>query len=127
MGNGFGISSLRLYGSALVGIVTVGLIFLITDYFTSKKYNPVRSIALASESGHATNIIQGLAIGMKATILPAIVLCFGILVSYSLGGMYGLALAAVAMLSLAGLIVALDSYGPITDNAAGICERWPMP
>jgi K(+)-stimulated pyrophosphate-energized sodium pump len=101
--------------------------FLITDFFTSKKYGPVKSIALSSQSGHATNIITGLAVGMKSTILPVIFISAGILISFSLFGMYGLAICVVSMLSLTGLIVALDSYGPITDNASGIAEMSGLP
>jgi K(+)-stimulated pyrophosphate-energized sodium pump len=116
------LSSLRLYFSSLAGILVAGGMFLITDYFTSKKYSPVKEIAKAAKLGPAINIIEGLSIGMRSTILPALLVCAGILVSFWLSGMYGLALATLAMLSLTGLIVALDSYGPITDNAAGIAE-----
>ena len=118
---------INLYLPALVGLLIAGFIFLITDFFTSKKYSPVKSIALASQSGHATNIIAGLSIGMKSTILPVILISAGILISFALGGMYGLAIAAVSMLSLTGLIIALDSYGPITDNASGISEMAGLP
>ena len=118
---------INLYLPALVGLLIAGLVFLITDFFTSKKYSPVKSIAAASQSGHATNIIAGLATGMKSTILPVILISAGILVSFALGGMYGLAIAAVSMLSLTGLIIALDSYGPITDNASGISEMAGLP
>jgi len=112
----------QLYLPALVGLLIAGGMFLITDYFTSKKYRPVRSIAEASKTGHATNIIKGLAVGMQSTGLPIILICLGIGISFWLGGMMGLAIAVVSMLSLAGMIVALDSYGPITDNASGIAE-----
>jgi len=118
---------INLYLPALVGLLIAGFIFLITDFFTSKKHSPVKSIALASQSGHATNIIAGLAIGMKSTILPVILISVGILISFWLGGLYGLAICAVSMLSLTGLIVALDSYGPITDNASGISEMAGLP
>ena len=118
---------ISLYLPALVGLLIAGFIFLITDFFTSKKYFPVKSIALASESGHATNIIAGLSLGMKSAILPVILISLGILISFALGGMYGLAIAAVSMLSLTGLIIALDSYGPITDNASGISEMAGLP
>lgn len=117
-----GVSVESLYLPALIGILIAGFMFVITEFFTSKKHSPVQSIAKASESGHGTNIIVGLAVGMKSTVLPVLLICLGILISYSLGGMYGLALAVVAMLSLTGLIIALDAYGPITDNAAGISE-----
>ncbi|PIP22031.1 MAG: sodium-translocating pyrophosphatase, partial [Candidatus Nealsonbacteria bacterium CG23_combo_of_CG06-09_8_20_14_all_39_25] len=119
---GFQMPFLNLYLPAIVGLLIAGGMFLITDYFTSKKYRPVRSIAQASQSGHGPNIIAGLAVGMESTILPIILISIGILISFALGGMYGLAIAAVAMLSLTGLIIALDSYGPICDNAAGISE-----
>lgn len=119
---GFQMPFLNLYLPAIVGLLIAGGMFLITDYFTSKKYRPVRSIAQASQSGHGPNIIAGLAVGMESTILPIILISIGILISFALGGMYGLAIAAVTMLSLTGLIIALDSYGPICDNAAGISE-----
>ena len=112
----------QLYLPALVGLLIAGGMFLITDYFTSKKYGPVRSIAEASQTGHATNIIRGLAVGMQSTALPVVLISLGILISFWSGGMMGLAIAVVSMLSLAGMIVALDSYGPITDNASGIAE-----
>jgi K(+)-stimulated pyrophosphate-energized sodium pump len=114
-----------LYLPTLFGLIIVGGIFVITEYFTSKKHKPVQDIAFASQSGHGTNVIAGLAVGMKATILPVILISVGILASFYFSGaygMYGLAISAVAMLSLAGMIIALDSYGPITDNAAGIAE-----
>jgi len=121
-----GVKFSSLYLPALIGLIIVGGIFVITEYFTSKKHKPVQSIAFASQSGHGTNIIAGLAIGMKSTILPVILISVGIWASFYFGGlaygMYGLAISAVAMLSLAGMIIALDSYGPITDNAAGIAE-----
>jgi len=123
----FQIPVINLYLPALVGLLIAGFMFLITDFFTSKKYSPVKSIAAASQSGHATNIIAGLSVGMKSTILPVLLISAGILISFWLGGMYGLAIAAVSMLSLTGLIIALDSYGPITDNASGISEMAGLP
>ncbi len=123
----FKMSPLNLYLPALVGLIIAGGMFLITEFFTSKKYSPVKSIAVASQSGHGTNVIAGLAVGMKSTILPVILISFGILISFALGGVYGIAISAVAMLSLTGLIIALDSYGPITDNAAGITEMAGLP
>lgn len=111
-----------LYLPTLIGLLIVGGIFVITEYFTSKKHKPVQSIAIASQSGHGTNIIAGLAVGMKSTLLPVILISIGILASFNLSGIYGLAISAVSMLSLAGMIIAMDSYGPITDNAAGISE-----
>jgi len=123
----FQIPVVNLYLPALIGLLIAGFIFLITDFFTSKKYSPVKSIATASQSGHATNIIAGLVVGMRATIWPVVLISAGILISFALGGVYGLAIAAVSMLSLTGLIIALDSYGPITDNASGISEMAGLP
>ena len=123
----FRLPLVSLYLPALSGLLIAFFIFLITDFFTSKKHSPVRSIARASQSGHATNIIAGLACGMKSTILPVILISIGILISFWLGGLYGLAICAVSMLSLTGLIIALDSYGPITDNASGISEMAGLP
>jgi len=123
----FQLGIVNLYLPALIGLLIAAGIFLITEFFTSKKYQPVQSIALASQSGHGTNIITGLAVGMKATILPVILILIGILISFWLAQMYGLAIAAVSMLSLTGLIIALDAYGPITDNAAGISEMSHQP
>ncbi|HUW72027.1 MAG TPA: sodium-translocating pyrophosphatase [Candidatus Humimicrobiaceae bacterium] len=121
------IASVNLYLPVVIGLLIAGGMFLITDFFTSKKYWPVRSIAQASQFGHGPNIISGLAVGMKSTIWPVILISLGILISFNLAGMYGLAIAAVAMLSLAGLIIAIDSYGPITDNASGIAEMAGLP
>jgi len=123
----FKMSPMSLYLPALIGLLIAAGMFLITEFFTSKKYSPVQSIAKASQSGHGTNIIAGLAVGMKSTILPVILISAGILISFSVGGLYGLALSALAMISLSGLIIALDSYGPITDNAAGISEMAGLP
>ena len=104
-----------------------GLLFVITDYYTSTRFRPVRTIAKASETGHATNIIQGLAQGFQGTAAPALVLAFAILGANELAGIYGIAIAVVAQLSLTGLIVALDAFGPITDNAGGIAEMAELP
>ncbi|OGZ17483.1 MAG: sodium-translocating pyrophosphatase [Candidatus Nealsonbacteria bacterium RBG_13_36_15] len=111
-----------LYFSALVGLVIAAFVFLITDYFTSTKYRPVKAIAKASETGHATNIISGLATGMRSTAPIVILISLGILISFQMAGLYGIALAALSLLSLAGIVIALDAYGPITDNASGIAE-----
>ncbi|HLH69456.1 MAG TPA: sodium-translocating pyrophosphatase [Candidatus Dormibacteraeota bacterium] len=123
-----GISDPRnLFWCGLVGILITVLIVAITEFFTEARYWPVRLIARQSVTGHATNIIAGSAIGMMATALPVIVIGVGILVSYGLGGLYGVAIAAVALLSLTGIVVAIDSYGPITDNAGGIAEMADLP
>lgn len=112
----------KLYASSVLGLLIAVGLFLITDYYTSKKHRPVKEIAKASQSGHATNVITGLAVGMESTFAPVMIICFGVLVSFWLGGMYGLGICAVSLLSLTGLIIALDSYGPVTDNAAGLAE-----
>ena len=112
--------------TSLPSIVT-GLLFVITDYYTSTRFAPVKSTAAASQTGHATNIIQGLAQGMQGTAAPAIVLVLGILAADGLAGIYGVGVAVMAQLSLTGLIVALDAFGPITDNAGGIAEMADMP
>ncbi len=117
----------NLFYVSLVGIVVTILLFAITDYYTAKEHRPVQQIASASKTGAGTNLIQGLAIGMEATALPVLVIVAAIAISYSLGGMYGIALAAAAMLSLSGIIIAVDSYGPITDNAGGIAEMAGLP
>ncbi|MDQ8726144.1 sodium-translocating pyrophosphatase [Bradyrhizobium sp. LHD-71] len=124
---GVSYTGLDLFLCGVVGLAVTGLIIWITEYYTGTDYRPVKSIAASSVTGHGTNVIQGLAISMEATALPAIVIIAGILITYSLAGLFGIAIATTTMLALAGMIVALDAFGPVTDNAGGIAEMAGLP
>ena len=115
-------SGTSLYLCSIIGIVITGLLIWITEYYTGTNYRPVQSVAKASTTGHGTNVIQGLAVSMEATALPALVIVIGIVMTFQLAGLFGIAIAVTAMLALAGMVVALDAYGPVTDNAGGIAE-----
>ena len=120
-------NGMSLYLCGVLGLAITGLIIWITEYYTGVNYRPVKSVAAASETGHGTNVIQGLAVSMEATALPAIVIVVGILATYSLAGLFGIAIAVTTMLALAGMVVALDAFGPVTDNAGGIAEMADLP
>ena len=127
VGTQMAFTGLNLFYCCLTGLVVTGLLMRITEYYTMTNYRPVKSIAEASLTGHGTNVIQGIAVSMEATALPAVVISAGILLSYQNAGLFGIAVAATTMLALAGMIVALDAYGPVTDNAGGIAEMSKMP
>ena len=116
------LTGMNLLYCSIIGLVITGAIVVITEYYTGVNYRPVKSVAAASESGHGTNVIQGLAVSMEATAIPVLIIVFGIIVTFSLAGLYGIAIAVTAMLGVAGMIVALDAFGPVTDNAGGIAE-----
>ena len=118
---------MSLYLCGIIGLLITGLLIWVTEYYTGTNYRPVKSIAASSTTGHGTNVIQGLAVSMEATAVPALIIVTGILATNSIAGLYGIAIAVTTMLALAGMVVALDAYGPVTDNAGGIAEMSNLP